>query len=79
MKPNFLEISLPELRAYILSHREDDIAFHTYIDRVNAEKERITHPPLTSLEDMENYPEVLEKLRLDPGRTLDRDPTKQDP
>lgn len=68
MKPNFKEISLKELRAYVLSHREDEEAFYIYVDRINAECKRVTHPPLKSMEDMENYPEFLEKLRRDPGR-----------
>jgi hypothetical protein len=75
MKPNFQEISLAELRTYVLSHREDDSAFYTYVDRVNVEKERVTHPPLNSIEDMENYPEVLEKFRRDPGRKTDPNST----
>ncbi|MEG4441922.1 hypothetical protein QUB47_06295 [Microcoleus sp. AT9_B5] len=67
MKPNFNEMSKKELRNYVLAHRDDDEAFYAYVDKINAEGNRVTHPPLKSLEDMENYPEFLEKLRRDPG------------
>jgi hypothetical protein len=70
MKPNFQEMTLKELRTYVLSHREDDEAFYTYVDRVNVECKRVVYPPLQSLEDMENYPEVIEKMRKDPGRIV---------
>jgi hypothetical protein len=43
MKPNFQEISLDELRNYVLQHREDAEAFHTLIDRRKAANpDRIT-------------------------------------
>jgi hypothetical protein len=70
MQPNFKEVSLKELRDYVLSHREDEQAFYTYVDRINAECTRVTHPPLKSIEDMANYPDFLEKLRRDPGRKI---------
>ncbi len=66
-KPNFQTMSLKELRAYVLSHQEDNEAFYTFVDRIHAEKTWKTYPPLKSMEDMENYPEVIEKMRRDPG------------
>ncbi len=69
-KPNFYKISLKQLRQYFLSHGEDGKAFHVYVDRVNSEQERTTYPPLKSLKYMENYPDVLNKLRQDAGRTI---------
>jgi hypothetical protein len=36
-KPNFQQMSLEQLRAYILEHRNDDEAFHIYIDRRRAQ------------------------------------------
>ena len=68
MKPNFKEMSRKELRAYVLAHRDDDEAFYAYVDKVNAEGDRVKHPPLKSIEDMENYPEFIEKLRKNPGQ-----------
>ncbi|MGK7885182.1 MAG: hypothetical protein AB4057_11230 [Crocosphaera sp.] len=70
MKQNFYEISLKQLRQYVLSHREDEKAFHIYVDRVNSEQERTTYPPLKSLEDMEKYPDVLNKLRQEATRNV---------
>ncbi|MBN3949117.1 MULTISPECIES: DUF6887 family protein [unclassified Nostoc] len=35
--PNFQQMPLEQLRAYILEHRNDDEAFHVYIDRRRAQ------------------------------------------
>ncbi|MEH2382925.1 MAG: hypothetical protein V7K27_29240 [Nostoc sp.] len=35
--PNFQQMPLEQLRAYILEHRNDDEAFHIYIDRRRAQ------------------------------------------
>jgi hypothetical protein len=43
MKPtNYDTLSLDELRQYVLTHREDTKAFHTYIDRSKTEGRMIT-------------------------------------
>jgi hypothetical protein len=68
--PNFQEMSRKELRAYVLAHRDDDEAFYAYVDKINKDGNRTEHPPLKSMEDMENYPEFIEKLRRDPGRQV---------
>ncbi|MBN3871069.1 DUF6887 family protein [Nostoc sp. JL33] len=36
-KPNFQQMPLEQLKAYILEHRNDDEAFHIYIDRRRAQ------------------------------------------
>lgn len=36
MKPDFDTMSLPALRAYLLSHRSDDKAFYKLADRLEA-------------------------------------------
>ena len=36
MNPNFQEMSLKELRTYVLEHREDDQAFYALVDRTEA-------------------------------------------
>ncbi len=33
-KPNFVEMSFQELRAYVLEHRDDDEAFYAFNDRM---------------------------------------------
>ncbi len=68
MKPNFKEMSRKQLRAYVLAHRDDDEAFYAYVDKINSEGNRVKHPPLKSIDDIENYPEFIEKLRKDTGR-----------
>lgn len=67
-KPNFKEMSYKELRAYVLSHTDDDEAFYAFADKFHEQPNLKVHPPLKSLEDFNNYPELLEKLRKDPGR-----------
>ncbi len=67
-KPDFKTMNLKELRKYILSHREDNEAFYTFVDRVDTEKKWINYPPLDSIEDMNNYPEFSEKMKQDKGR-----------
>ncbi|MEA5511353.1 hypothetical protein VB715_16385 [Crocosphaera sp. UHCC 0190] len=67
-EPDFNTMNLKKLRQYILSHREDNEAFYTFVDRVDKEKNWINNPPLDSIEDMNNYPDFLEKIKKDKGR-----------
>ena len=53
-KPDFETMNLKDLRKYILSHREDNEAFYTFVDRVDTEKKWINNPPLDSIKDMDN-------------------------
>jgi hypothetical protein len=61
-KPNFKAMSLKELHAYVITHREDDEAFYTYVDKLHTEGTWIEMPPLESAEDLENYPEFIEHM-----------------
>jgi hypothetical protein len=36
-QPDFCQMSRPELRKYVLSHREDDEALRIYMDRMRTE------------------------------------------
>jgi hypothetical protein len=67
-KPNFQAMTKKELRTYLLAHRDDQDAFFAFADKLSAQPGRILHPPLNSIKDMENYPDILEKLQNDPGR-----------
>ena len=58
-KPDFHVMGLQALRHYVLSHRDDDDAFYTFVDRAETEIIWI------------NYPEVSEKLQGDSGRIND--------
>lgn len=51
------------LREYVLSHRHLDEAFYAYMHALHADKTMLKYHPLKSRDDMNNYPEFLEKLR----------------
>ncbi len=70
MKPNFYEMSLKELRAYVLAHRDDNEAFYAYLDKSKTEGNWVKMPPLNSVDDLENYPEFLEKIHKDSESNL---------
>ena len=55
MKSKFEAISRQELRTYILENREDEEAFHVYMDRALAEPGKI-YPALKTLDDVKNFP-----------------------
>ncbi|MEH2278592.1 MAG: hypothetical protein V7K40_28375 [Nostoc sp.] len=38
VKPDFASMTTIELRAYVLEHRDDEEALHTYLDKLHAEK-----------------------------------------
>lgn len=65
MKPEFKQMSRHELKAYVLSHRDNAEAVSALIEKLNTEANWVTCPPLTSPEDLDNYPEFLEKVRRD--------------
>jgi hypothetical protein len=44
MNPTFETMSIQELRAYVLSHREDTTAFHALIDRTRPTSPRTQYP-----------------------------------
>jgi hypothetical protein len=46
MKPNFEEMSVPQLRAYVLEHREDDEAIRVLFHHPSLEHKWKTMPPL---------------------------------
>jgi hypothetical protein len=44
MTPNFTTMNTNELRAYVLNHREDTLAFQTLVDRLKANSSGIKYP-----------------------------------
>jgi len=62
-KPNFQAMSLKELHTYVLAHRDDQEAFHAYVDKLHAEADWVEMPPLQSVEDLQSYPEFVEHVR----------------
>lgn len=65
-KPNFQVMNRKELQTYVLNHRDDDEAFYAYVDKVNAEQDRVTYQPVDSVEELERSPayESLQKAAL---------------
>ncbi|MFM7363491.1 MAG: DUF6887 family protein [Cuspidothrix sp.] len=61
-RPNFQDMSTKELRAYVLSHRDDQEAFYIYVDKLNAEASWVEMPPSESVDDLMNYPEFLQRF-----------------
>ncbi|MEB3232702.1 MAG: hypothetical protein VKJ64_16960 [Leptolyngbyaceae bacterium] len=63
MKPDFSTMSRKELRAYVLTHRDDEDAFFAYVDRSNQEATWVDCPPVDSVELLQQFPLFLEKLQ----------------
>ncbi|HEY9811019.1 MAG TPA: hypothetical protein V6D13_16960 [Halomicronema sp.] len=65
MKPNFDEMSREELKAYVLSHREDDEALRALCNRPSSNTEKIVFsPPKTQQEEQEQFElfkQIIEK------------------
>ena len=61
-KPNFQSMNQKELKNYVLEHRENQEAFHAYVDRLHAEGNWIDMPPIQSDQDLDNYPEFIEHI-----------------
>ena len=62
-QPDFERMNQKELKDYFLAHRSDRDAFYAYIDRLHSEGNWIEMPPLTSEEDLVNYPDFIEHSR----------------
>ena len=63
MKLDFKAMTRKELLAYILQHRDDDEAFHIYMDKVHAEPPTEIYPAPQSIDDLKHFPQLLEKFR----------------
>lgn len=61
-KPNFQAMNRKDLHNYVLAHRDDQEAFYAYVDKLHAEATWIEMPLLESPEDLENYPEFVERF-----------------
>jgi hypothetical protein len=67
-KPDFKTMTRKDLHAYVLSHREDEEAFYAYVDKLHLEANWVEMPALQSVEDMENHPEFIDRLRKNSQR-----------
>jgi hypothetical protein len=61
-QPNFQAMDQKELQRYVLEHREDQAAFHAYVDRLHVEGHWIEMPPAQSEQDLDNYPDFIEHI-----------------
>jgi hypothetical protein len=56
-------MSRKELHAYVLAHRDNQEAFHAYVDKLHAEANWVEMPPLQSVEDLRDHPDFVERVR----------------
>lgn len=62
MKPDFDKMSKAELRAYVLTHRDDDEAFYKLADRYEADsQEQVWHPFPKTPEDWVKIPKLIQQ------------------
>jgi hypothetical protein len=61
--PNFESMNRRELRDYMLANRNDDDAFRAYMDRLIAIPDKVWYPAPKSVDDLNNYPELLKRLQ----------------
>lgn len=62
-QPDFQAMTRKELLSYILAHRDDNDAFHAFMDKVYAEAPKEVYPAPQSIDDLKHFPELLEKFR----------------
>lgn len=56
MKPNFKEMSLKQLRKYVLAHRDDEEAWREYADRP---RKSVEFPPSSNFSE---HKEIIDRL-----------------
>lgn len=61
-QPNFEQMSRKELRAYMLEHRDDEQAFHAYMDRLATEPV-LARGTIEDLQDPSRFGEILERVK----------------
>ncbi len=59
---NFDPMSREELRAYMLEHRDDEQAFHAYMDRLATEPV-LAHGTIEDLQNPDRFAEILERVK----------------
>jgi hypothetical protein len=60
---DYRQMNQKELREYVLTHREDEEAFHAYVDLLHAEGNWVEMPALESEQDLDKYPEFIDRMR----------------
>jgi hypothetical protein len=65
MKPEYDTMSRRSLKTYLLDHRTDPDVISAYIQRIVHEPNWVICSALDSPDDLDNYPEFLEKVERD--------------
>lgn len=61
-QPNFEQMSRAQLRDYVLKHRDDEAAFHAYMDRLATEPVLARGTP-EDARDPVRFAEILERVK----------------
>jgi hypothetical protein len=61
VKPDFATMTVTELQAYVLEHRNDEEALHAYLDKLHAKNPSKSYKPEDNV--AEAIAEYLEKKR----------------
>ncbi len=72
MKPNFEAMSKAELRAYVLSHRDDLEALDALVSRRSPDSEAVWFEPPKTMEEAEQQFEVFKKIIEEREKKPDR-------
>lgn len=60
-KPNLQTMPRRELRAYVLSHRDDENALRIYMDRLKSESGIIRHQGGITADDLDQLDQLLQR------------------
>lgn len=58
---DFSQMSRRELRAYVLSHRDDEEALHTYMDRLHNDQDVVRHMGTCDEEGLAKLEQLIEE------------------
>jgi len=72
MKPDFASMSRKELKAYILSHRDDLEAINALYERRTPDSEAVWFEPPKTMEEAEQQFEVFKKIIEEREKKPDR-------
>lgn len=61
-QPNFAQMSREEFRAYRFEHRDDEQAFHAYMDKLATEPV-LARGTIEDLQNLDRFAEILERVK----------------
>ncbi|EAZ90334.1 DUF6887 family protein [Crocosphaera chwakensis] len=65
MTPNFEKMTKTELRAYVISHPDDQNAFHAFVDRYTSDAPSDTYGMAKSPEDIKTIEQLIRQKTSD--------------